>query len=450
LYQDLPEGIPSEYGVQWSSSQQTPAPTSSVGPYTPQIHNHDPSDPKGVVPVETKQPGQPNAGQATQETSQALNEVISGVGYAIGQAAKAKQSLFGVIGAGIASAINGSNDTDGQPEASSSDDATADSEGAGGSSNSDVASLSMHFLIGIFSTLFGRGFNAIQHVGSVYQFTMGVIGNIMQSALFMGQGEGHHWTPLSVLRRLFKDGLIDIDTYNYMAGRTSGPLINGHGWSKEHSSYNKAVEKELRDWAANGKKVSYDKVVDNISKGKSYDGKRTVKEIDDFLNKVRADMPEYPDKNPWDSGTPDEIRERGASSIARRNASRMRAAAKRASSSTLLNGLKGNGKGKGIKGFAGAAAAYSIGNDAVNAAQILTNGEGINLAFDAAYMGDEAMFERALIGQGEKFASTWEELKAIDPVFADFFAAAVRAALDDPKYWDSDLEEDFDEENPDK
>ena len=222
--------------------------------------------------------------------------------------------------------------------------------------------------------------------------------------------EGHHWTPINVIAKLFEQGILSEAEYKYFAGRMSGPLSPGNpnvGYTDEHRCYDAAVEEELRRWkgAENSEDYTRKMVADNLKAGKTWDGKRTNKVINDFNKKVHKHT-----LNKNFDALKDEakVSDRGESS------------------------LRGRGKLLAIIGAIGGLTEFG---DKIaqggEIARILTKGEGICDAMDAAKRGDHAKVMVAMIEVGNGRRSVFEELLDENPGFAIFFRKAVEAALAD-------------------
>lgn len=219
-----------------------------------------------------------------------------------------------------------------------------------------------------------------------------------------GLAEGHHWTPINVIAKLYGERLISEAEYHYFAGRMSGDLVDGHGgYGAAHRAYDCAVEGQLRDWVKAGKKPDQGKVVEFLKEGRSFNGKRVVPVIRDFNGGIAN---RTIDKT-FDAADDDDIINRGRQS------------------------LKNRGR---LLAVVGALGAISEVGDKVAAggeiARVLTEGEGMCRAMDAARAGKPHDLRNALIGTGFDPPSVYDELMMVHPPFALVFRRIVDDNLD--------------------
>jgi hypothetical protein len=192
---------------------------------------------------------------------------------------------------------------------------------------------------------------------------------------------GHHWTPIGAVKDLLESGVITQEEHDYFLGRSSGPTDPPHR-GRHTNAYNDAVKQQITEWSKQNKtsRISQEELVNRIRQGQNLDG--TPNPALNILNKgVRENLPKYPgNRNPYDSGTDQEIMDRGRSHAEQRakdlSAAKLRRAAR------LLEG---------------AFIASLIGNNA-DAAEIIMNGEGMAEARRALEAGDLDTFQRALAG----------------------------------------------------
>jgi hypothetical protein len=108
---------------------------------------------------------------------------------------------------------------------------------------------------------------------SLYQFTeSNPINDIDPYGL-----DGHHIIPNQVRRDNIDD--LSPDAQKVFKDNTTGDIPGGHGWSKEHSDYNKAVDDELQKYIE--------------EKGICPNNPMTKEQAEDFLKQIKnSDRPE--------------------------------------------------------------------------------------------------------------------------------------------------------------
>jgi hypothetical protein len=227
--------------------------------------------------------------------------------------------------------------------------------------------------------------------------------------------EGHHWTPLNVLGKLLGDKTISQEEFDYLAGRYSGSLKPGNantGYSGDHRLYDAEVEKELRAWKnmkppkkKNDPKIpTAEEVADNIKAGKSFDGKSTNPVLKKFNDNICANTI---DKTVDSTKDPAKVRSRGRSSAKARGL-------------TVLVGF-----------LAGAAAIGQRSSEGSEIARILSEGDAMQRALDAARRGDRAGVALALTNVSGPEESVYDQLMRVNKPFADAFLAAAEKAIED-------------------
>ena len=223
--------------------------------------------------------------------------------------------------------------------------------------------------------------------------------------------EGHHWTPLNIIAKLYKQGVLTENEYHYLAGRYSGPLRDGSanvGWSNEHRCYDTAVETQLRDWAAAKRarktKLKVSDVVDNIKSGKSWNGTKTIPEINDFNKNIAGHTIDKTIDTVTDTK---KVESRGITS------------------------LKGRKYLVALGLIAGAAQLAQRASQARDIARILTEGDAMCRAIGAAKEGRGADVKLALIEVAGKDPSVYDELRDVDQLFALAFFNIVKSEFPD-------------------